>query len=82
MPSYFELVRHNGNGDLFQAVELSLSALAEGQPFHLHVEGLRGTGKTTIMRAVKDILPPIVRIKNCLYNCDPAKPHCPEHRCL
>lgn len=82
MPSYFELVRHNGNGDLFQAVELSLSALAEGQPFHLHVEGLRGTGKTTIMRAVKDILPPIVRIKNCMYNCDPAKPHCPEHRCL
>lgn len=82
MPSYFELVRHSGNGDLFRAVELSLSALAEGQTFHLHAEGLRGTGKTTIMRAVKDILPSIVRIKNCMYNCDPAKPHCPEHRYL
>lgn len=82
LPSYFELVRHSGNGDLFRAVELSLTALAEGHPFHLHAEGLRGTGKTTIMRAVKDILPPIIRIKNCLYNCDPAAPHCPEHRHL
>jgi len=80
--SYYQLVRHNGNLDLFRSVEMSVIAMANGHPFHIHAEGLRGTGKTTIMRAAREILPPIRRIKNCLYNCDPAKPHCPEHRHL
>lgn len=82
MKSYYQLVRHDGNQELFRTVEMSIIALANGHPFHIHAEGLRGTGKTTIMRAVKDILPPIVRIKNCIYNCHPANPHCPEHRSL
>lgn len=82
MASYHELIRHNGNEDLFRAIEMSLVALANGHAFHLHAEGLRGTGKTTIMRSVKSILPPIDRIKGCLYNCHPQKPHCPEHRHL
>ncbi|MEG6585591.1 magnesium chelatase [Dendrosporobacter sp. 1207_IL3150] len=80
MKSYYQLVRHDGNQELFRTVEMSIIALASGHPFHIHAEGLRGTGKTTIMRAVKEILPPIVRIKNCIYNCHPANPHCPEHR--
>lgn len=82
MKSYYQLVRHDGNQELFRTVEMSIIALANGHPFHIHAEGLRGTGKTTIMRAVKDILPPIVRIKNCIYNCHPAAPHCPDHRHL
>lgn len=82
MKSYYQLVRHDGNQELFRTVEMSIIALANGHPFHIHAEGLRGTGKTTIMRAVKEILPPIVRIKNCIYNCHPAAPHCPEHRNL
>ncbi|SDF11058.1 ATP-binding protein [Sporolituus thermophilus] len=82
MQLYHQLVRHSGNQNLFQAVEMSIAALVNGHPFHIHVEGLRGTGKTTIMRAARELLPPIVRVKNCLYNCDPAAPHCPEHRGL
>lgn len=82
MKSFQELIRHEGNRDLFRAVEMSVAAMASGYPFHIHTEGLRGTGKTTILRAAKSILPPIIRIKHCQYNCDPAKPHCPEHRHL
>jgi magnesium chelatase subunit I len=55
-----------------------LSTLA-GWPLHLHAEGLRGTGKTTILRATRPALPRIERVKGCLYNCDPRRPHCPDH---
>ncbi|HHY48115.1 MAG TPA: hypothetical protein GX506_12550, partial [Firmicutes bacterium] len=80
MARYFELVRHDGNRPLFSALEISIISLLAGLPLHVHVEGLRGTGKTTIMRGAKDILPHIERIKGCAYNCDPAAPHCPVHR--
>ncbi|MDT8901022.1 magnesium chelatase [Anaeroselena agilis] len=79
---YNRLVRHNGNNDLFRAVELSAAALTSRHPFHLHAEGLRGTGKTTILRAAASQLPPIVRVRGCVYNCHPAWPHCPEHKGL
>lgn len=82
MDSVLGLVRHSGNDGLFKAIEMSLLATAAGQPLHLHAEGLRGTGKTTIMRAVRRVLPRIRRIRDCLYNCDPAQPHCPHHRAL
>lgn len=82
MKSYYKLVRHDGNRDLFQAVEMSIIAITNGHPFNIHAQGLRGTGKTSIMRAVRDILPPIVRIRDCIYNCNPTEPHCPEHRNL
>lgn len=82
MKSYLQLTRHVGNSDLFLAVEMSLISTMRGNPLHIHAEGLRGTGKTTIMRSVKQILPKIRRIKGCLYNCDPQKPHCPLHRHL
>jgi len=71
-----------GNNALFLAVEMSLVSTLRGNPLHIHAEGLRGTGKTTIMRSVKQILPTITRIKDCLYNCDPEKPYCPLHRNL
>lgn len=82
MESVLGLVRHPGNDALFRAIEMSLLATLAGQPLHIHAEGLRGTGKTTIMRAVRRVLPRIRRIKGCLYNCDPAAPHCPVHRGL
>lgn len=80
MLSYQELVRHEGNDWLFRAIEMSVLATQNGFPLHLHAEGLRGTGKTTIIRTARHFLPRIKRIKGCLYNCDPAAPHCPLHR--
>ncbi|HWR42895.1 ATP-binding protein [Sporomusa sp.] len=82
MSLYYRLIRHSGNQDLFRVVEMSVAALINDRPFHIQAEGLRGTGKTTIIRAARELLPPIKRIKNCLYNCDPAIPHCPFHRHL
>ncbi|MBP2634901.1 MAG: Cob-chelat-sub: cobaltochelatase subunit [Firmicutes bacterium] len=82
MSEYYRLIRHQGNQSLFQVVEMSVTSLVNEQAFHIQAEGLRGTGKTTIMRAARALLPPITRIKNCVYNCDPAKPHCPLHRQL
>ena len=82
VPMYTSLVRHSGNRELFLFLELAILSQSRGHPLHIHVEGLRGTGKTTIIRAARQILPPIKRIRGCLYNCDPERPHCPEHRHL
>lgn len=76
------LVRHEGNESLFRAIEMSVLSIYTGTPLHVHVEGLRGTGKTSIMRAVRSVVPHIMRIKGCPYNCEPQKPHCPLHRGL
>jgi magnesium chelatase subunit I len=82
VPAYGELVQHSGNRDLQRALELSLLACLRQQTLHVHVEGLRGTGKTTVIRAAAGLLPPIRRIAGCPYNCDPDRPHCPLHRAL
>lgn len=76
------LIRHFQNQSLFEAIEASILASMLGTTLHIHAEGLRGTGKTTIIRSAKQILPAISRIKGCLYNCDPTRPHCPHHRHL
>lgn len=80
MKGYMDLVVHSGNRPLVEALETSIVSLLAGRPLHVHVEGLRGTGKTTIIRAMRDILPVIERIRGCPYNCDPLRPHCPLHR--
>jgi magnesium chelatase subunit I len=36
--------------------------------------GDRGTGKSTAVRALANLLPPIRTVEGCSYNCDPAKP--------
>lgn len=82
MRPYDSLIRHSGNANLFAATEMSIVSALAGRPLHLHAEGLRGTGKTTILRAARDILPRIERIKGCAYNCRPERPHCPLHRGL
>lgn len=82
MKKYSQLIRHTGNNFLFDLIDISILGTLANTPIHFHAEGLRGTGKTTIIRAAKDILPKIKRIKGCIYNCDPSNPHCPEHRDL
>lgn len=82
MRPYHSLIRHSGNASLFTAAEMSIVSALVGRPLHLHAEGLRGTGKTTILRAARDTLPRIERIKGCVYNCRPERPHCPAHRGL
>ena len=79
MKTYMELVRHGGNQRLFQAVEMSVLATQVNRSLHIHAEGPRGTGKTTLFRAARDLLPLIQRIRGCRYNCHPLQPHCPEH---
>lgn len=37
------------------------------------IMGHRGTGKSTAVRSLADLLPPITRVKECPFNCDPAK---------
>ncbi|HKR02010.1 MAG TPA: magnesium chelatase ATPase subunit I [Pyrinomonadaceae bacterium] len=36
------------------------------------IMGHRGTGKSTAVRALADLLPEIQRVRDCLYGCDPA----------
>jgi len=36
--------------------------------------GDRGTGKSTAVRALASLLPPIRIVEGCAYNCDPARP--------
>jgi magnesium chelatase subunit D len=38
------------------------------------IMGHRGTGKSTAVRALADLLPPIEVVAGCPYNCDPAQP--------
>ena len=80
--AYGDLVTHAGNEELQRALEWSLLACLRGHTLHVHVEGLRGTGKTTVMRAAAGLLGGIRRIPGCPYNCDPDRPHCPLHRSL
>ena len=80
MIPFAKLERYGGNDSLFDLVLMSIVSSLIDEPLHLHAEGLRGTGKTTIMRAARDILPSIIRIKGCVYNCNPKNPHCPEHK--
>src|SRR3974377_2470068 len=42
--------------------------------------GRRGTGKSTAVRALTSLLPPITGVADCLYFCDPTAPQwmCPN----
>lgn len=74
-----DVIFHQGNEELQRFIELGVLAAGQGIPFHFHVEGVRGTGKTTLIRAAQNSMPKIERVRGCLYNCDPAVPHCPQH---
>lgn len=75
-----KIVFHQGNEELKRFIELGILATRLGIPVHFHVEGVRGTGKTSLIRAAKSRLPVIKRVADCLYNCDPINPHCPDHK--
>lgn len=79
MKTYTELIRHAGNQRLFWAIEMSVLAMQVNRPLHIHAEGAEGTGKSTVLRAARELLPPIWRIYGCQYNCHPLQPHCPDH---
>jgi magnesium chelatase subunit I len=44
------------------------------------VTGHRGTAKSTAVRALAELLPPMAVVEGCPYQCDPATPapHCPH----
>lgn len=42
------------------------------------IMGHRGTGKSTAVRALADLLPPIKVVTDCSYNCDPENAQCAE----
>jgi magnesium chelatase ATPase subunit I len=37
------------------------------------IMGHRGTGKSTAVRALAELLPPLTKARDCLYGCDPAR---------
>lgn len=47
----------------------------------LLIQGPKGSGKTTVVRALADILPNIRTVKDCQFNCNPDDPSnmCPMH---
>ncbi len=46
------------------------------------LRGDKGTGKTTMVRALADILPEIKVVSNCPFNCDPENPQLMCDSCL
>ena len=46
------------------------------------IMGHRGTGKSTAVRGLADLLPPLEVVAGCPYNCDPSDPcsHCLPHK--
>jgi magnesium chelatase subunit I len=73
------VILHPGNEELQRFIDIGILAATLEVPIHFHVEGVRGTGKTTLIRAARSRLPEIEKVTDCLYNCDPVLPHCPEH---
>lgn len=47
----------------------------------LLIRGEKGTGKTTIVRALAELLPPLRAVKGCPYRCNPADPDTPHAEC-
>ncbi len=48
--------------------------LVEPQIGGVLIMGHRGTGKSTAVRALADLLPPISRVKGCRFGCHPDRP--------
>ncbi|MFW6360982.1 MAG: ATP-binding protein [Spirochaetota bacterium] len=47
----------------------------------LLIRGEKGTGKTTIVRGLAELLPPLQVVQDCPYHCDPADPDTPHAEC-
>src|ERR1051325_7682191 len=57
-----------GQDEMKVALLLNVIAPAVGGVL---VTGHRGTAKSTAVRALADLLPPIRAVRSCAYNCDP-----------
>lgn len=73
-----------GQDDLKLAVLLSVIDPAIGGVL---ITGHRGTAKSTAIRALADLLPPVKVVAGCPYRCDPTErspdcPHCSKHATL
>jgi magnesium chelatase subunit D len=66
-----------GSDDLALALILTTVAPEVGGVL---VRGEKGTAKTTMVRALADVLPPITVIEDCRFSCDPTEPDplCPD----
>lgn len=53
-----------------------LSAILSGR--HIIIKGYPGVGKTTLAKAISDLLPEINVVSDCPYHCDPEAPVCPQ----
>jgi magnesium chelatase subunit I len=60
-----------GQEEMRQAI---LIAAVDGAVGGVLVFGDRGTGKSTAVRALAALLPPMTVIEGCAYGCDPAQP--------
>src|SRR6056297_733241 len=47
----------------------------------LLVRGEKGTGKTTVVRALAELLPQLQAVAGCPYRCDPSDPDTPHAEC-
>ena len=52
-----------------------LSGLISGR--NVIIIGFPGVGKTTLARAVSELLPPVKAVSGCPFHCDPKNPACP-----
>ena len=60
-----------GQEDMVQAIQIVAVDPSVGGVLVL---GDRGTGKSTAVRGLADLLPPLKAVAGCAYRCDPAKP--------
>ncbi|MCW2810024.1 MAG: Magnesium chelatase, partial [Friedmanniella sp.] len=66
-----------GSEDMALALILTTVSPAVGGVL---VRGEKGTAKTTMVRALAHVLPPLTVVVGCRFGCDPADPdpHCPD----
>ncbi|HEX8071016.1 MAG TPA: magnesium chelatase ATPase subunit I [Pyrinomonadaceae bacterium] len=70
-PPAFPFAALVGQGELKLALLLNVIEPAVGGAL---IMGARGTGKTTAVRALAALLPPLAVVRGCAYNCDPDAP--------
>ena len=67
-PSVYPFTSIVGQEEMKLALLLNVIAPSIGGVL---IMGHRGTGKSTAVRALAELLPPIVKVRGCRYNCDP-----------
>ena len=71
MASTFPFAAIVGQDEMIMAIQVVAIDPSVGGVLVL---GDRGTGKSTAVRALADLLPPIQVVKGCPYKCDPNNP--------